>query len=442
MTMRTAADHVQKLLMEAGFSTFKVGGFVRDTLLGREPKDVDVCTAATPDQVAALFPDNYDFVGAHFGVSLLKFGGATIEVATFRKDGQYDDNRRPDSVDLVTDVREDISRRDFTVCALLMDSNGEVVDYVDGRADLENKLIRCVGDPDRRFQEDALRLLRAVRFCASLDFTMEEETFAAVKRNAHLVKNVSVERVAVELEKMLTSGHADVAYDLLLDTGLATYVMPELNAFVGCEHRSTFHPEGDVSNHVRLLLRGLKKGCSVTLALGALLHDCAKPVVMKIGPEHNSFHGHEHVGEGMVREILTRLKFSNDVVDTVASHTKNHMKFFSARKMKRSTLMRFLRTPNFSELLELGRLDCGASCKDFTDVDFVENFLQENVEELNTPRLVNGNDLITMGYTPGPGFKVLLDAVETAQFERMITTREEALEFAKKRAGSVLGKVK
>jgi len=442
LIMRTIAANIIYQLEDAGYKAFFVGGCVRDEKLGLEPKDYDITTSATPDQIAALFPDNYDFVGAHFGVSLLKFEGATIEVATFRKDGQYFDSRRPDSVELVTDVREDISRRDFTVSALLMDTSGNVTDLVGGLADLENKLIRCVGDPDKRFQEDSLRMLRAVRFCTKLGFTLEKETEDAIKRNAHLLVNISVERIAGELAAMLTCGHADVAYNLLLDLGLATYFMPELNAFEGCEHRSSFHPEGDVRQHVCLVLAGLPKDCSVTLALAALTHDIAKPRCLKVGEKHNSFHGHEHVGAIMTEEILRRLKFSNDVIDTVVSHVRNHMKFFVCRQMKRSTMFRFARTPNFSELLALGRLDVGGSNKDFDDVDFAERFIAENTAELNQPRLVTGDDLVAMGYTPGPGFKVLLDAVETAQFERQFTTREDALEFAKKRAKSVLGKVK
>jgi poly(A) polymerase len=428
--MRDAALSVMRVLNAAGFDSFLVGGCVRDTLLSKTPKDFDVTTNATPDQVAALFPDNSDFVGASFGVSLVKLDGFNVEVATFRTDGAYSDNRRPDSVAFATNAREDVTRRDFTVNALLMDVNGKVVDYVGGMADMNLRVLRCVGVADDRFNEDALRMLRAVRFCALHEFELDPDTFTSIKRNAHLAKNLSAERVASELSRMLTSGHADVAFDLLLETGLANVVMPELCDFVGCEHNSSFHPEGDVANHVRLLLRGLPKNCSLTLALSALLHDVAKPRTRgttKEGRTH--FRGHEHVGAGMTNDILRRLKFSNDVVDTVVDHVKNHMKFFVVRQMKRSTLMRFLRTPNFAELLALGKLDVAASNNDFSDLEFVERFLAENADELSRERFVNGDDLIAMGFMPGPNFKVLLDRVETEQLEGRLTTREAALNF-------------
>ena len=434
-TMREAARTVMTALNRAGFSAHFVGGCVRDTLLGLEPHDFDCTTNATPSEVAELFPDNSDFVGAHFGVSLVKVGGCTVEVATWRRDGDYGDGRHPDTVEFTNDVREDVLRRDFTVNALLMDADNNVVDHVNGLTDLNNRVLRCVGVADDRFKEDALRMLRAVRFCACFEFELETDTFVAIKRNAHLVKAVSAERVAGELSKMLTSGHADTAFTLLLETGLADFVLPELPPMVGCEHNSSFHPEGDVANHTRLLLAGLEKGCSLSLALAALLHDVAKPVtrgVTKEGRTH--FRTHEVVGARMAEDVLRRLKFSNDVTDTVVGHVKNHMKFFVARQMKRSTLMRFLRQPNFAELLALGRLDVGASNKDFTDVEFVERFLTENADELNRERLVTGDDLIALGFMPGPNFKVLLETVETEQFEGRLTTREAALNFLRARA--------
>ena len=432
-TFYTAALSVMAALNDAGFEAFMVGGCVRDMLLGREPKDYDVTTNATPEQVSTLF-NNAEFVGSHFGVSLVRVGNFDVEVATYRRDGKYSDNRRPDSVELTMDVNEDVKRRDFTVNALLMNVNGDVVDYVGGKLDLSNRVLRCVGNANDRFNEDALRMLRAVRFCATYEFELDPDTFYAMKHNAHLVANVSAERVNSELSRMLTCGHADVAYDLLLETGLAAVVMPELCDFVGCEHNSSFHPEGDVANHVRLLLRGLKRDCSLTLALAALLHDVAKPRtrgLTKDGRTH--FRTHEMVGAVMTNDILHRLKFSNDVTDKVVSHVKNHMKFFVTRQMKRSTLMRFLRMPNFEELLELGKLDVAASNNDFSDVEFVERFMNENATELKAERLVNGDDLIALGFVPGPNFKLLLEQVETEQLEGRLTTREAALNFLRKR---------
>ncbi len=431
--MRQAATTVLQTLQNAGFQAFFAGGCVRDSLLGLEPHDWDVATSATPDQVAEVFPDS-NFVGSNFGVSVVRVAGFQIETATFRTDGAYTDNRRPDTVKFTLDPREDVRRRDFTVNALLMDLDGNVHDFVGGQKDLANCVLRTVGDPNARFTEDALRLLRAVRFTAKLGFTMDPATKAAVTANATRLATVPGERVSDELGKMLTSGGAHTAFTLLLETGLAAVVLPELLPMVGCEHRSTYHPEGDVANHTRLLLAGLDSGCSVTLALASLLHDVAKPNTLVEHENRNTFHGHETVGADMTRVILRRLKFPNDVVDTVVSHVKNHMKFFCVKQMKRSTLMRFLRTPNFDELLALGRLDVGASNNDFSDVDFVAEFLAVNEVELNRPRLVNGDDLIALGMKPGPNFKVLLDAAETEQFEGRLTTRVEALAFIQARS--------
>ena len=432
-TMREAAFGAVDVLTANGHSAFVAGGAVRDLLLGRVPHDFDVTTSATPTEVAALFPQNYDFVGAHFGVSLLKFGTFTVEVATFRTDGSYADNRRPDSVTLVKDVQLDVARRDFTVGALLMDASGTVFDYVGGVADLENRVLRCVGNPFDRFEEDALRMLRAVRFCAQLGFTMHPETFAAVCANASRVQSVSAERVASELSKMFTSGRADVAFHLLLSTGLAQYVMPELVPMVGCEHNNpVHHPEGDVATHTSLLLAGLSAGCSLTLALAALLHDVGKPACRVVTADGRVvFHGHAEVGAKMAEEILHRLKFSNAVVDTVVSHVANHMRFFAVPQMKRSTLVRFARSLNFTELVEVARLDASASSGDMTAVEFVEQFLREHKEEVHCARLVTGNDLVAMGLTPGPAFKTMLDAVETEQLEGRVTTHEDALEFVR-----------
>ena len=433
--MNENATSVLKRLKDAGFEAYFVGGAVRDLLLGNEPHDWDITTNANDSDILTLFP-NTKKVGSHFGVYLVTENNEEFEVAKFRTDGDYGDGRHPDAVEFTNDVREDVLRRDFTVNALLMDAEDKVVDHVNGLTDLNNRVLRCVGVADDRFKEDALRMLRAVRFCACFEFALDHDTFVAIKHNAHLVTAVSAERVAIELSKMLTSGHADVAFTLLLETGLAEFVLPELLPMVGCEHNSpTFHPEGDVANHTKLLLAGLEKGCSLSLSLAALLHDVAKPVtrgVTKEGRTH--FRTHEVVGARMAEDVLRRLKFSNDVTDIVVGHVKNHMKFFVVREMKRSTLMRFLRMPNFNELLALGRLDVGASNKDFTDMEFVERFLTENADELTRERLVNGDDLIALGFMPGPNFKVLLEQVETEQMEQRLTTREEALNFLRKRS--------
>lgn len=430
--MSKAAQFVLDQLVNAGYESYSAGGCVRDSLLGRLPHDFDIATNATPEQVAQVFPGNAEFVGKHFGVSLVKLYGFQFEVATFRADGVYLDGRHPESVTLTLSAEEDAQRRDFTMNALFMNVDGCVVDFVNGQEDLKNKLVRAVGDPNNRFQEDALRMLRAVRFCCQLGFTLDPATEFALVQNAHLVQQVSEERVAVELEKMLTSGRADLAFDLLVKTGLAKYVMPELLDMVGCEHNSPeYHPEGDVANHTKLLLKNLPQPCTLTLALSALLHDVGKPKTRVVGEKRTSFHHHQDVGAVMSEEILRRLKFSSDVIETVVCYVKNHMKFFNVQMMKKSTLMRFVKTPNFSELKQLAKLDVLASNNNFTDLDFLEKFLEENASALNAVRLVTGNDFVALGFKPGPNFKVMLDAVETEQYEGRVSTRDEALNFVK-----------
>lgn len=438
----TEAKQVLQTLVDAGFESYFVGGCVRDHLLGREAHDWDVTTAATPDQVAQLF-GAAKFVGANFGVSLVRVGDVNVEVATFRTDGAYSDNRRPDSVKFTLDVREDVARRDFTVNALLMDVNGNVHDRMFGvcgffgKEDLEKKVLRTVGDPYERFTEDALRMLRCVRFAAQLNFEVHPDTRQAVKTLAHTVLSVPAERVNVELSKMLTSGNAALAVKLLNDLGLMQFVMPEMVALQGCEQNPEHHPEGDVAVHTNLLLVDLQKDCSVTLALAVLLHDVGKPATAKLSPVtgHNTFHGHAEVGATKAGDMLRRLKFPTNVVDAVVGNVAQHMKFFEVEKMKKSTLARFARQDNFAELLELHRLDCRASNGDLSTHTFVVNFLNEvPAAQLRPERLVTGDDLVQLGFTPGPLFKKLLEAVETAQLEGQVTDQASAFALVRKLA--------
>ena len=428
---------ILKTLNEAGFEAYFVGGAVRDHVLGMEPKDVDIATSATPDQVAELFPGT-EMVGAHFGVSLVKLENEAVEVATFRHDGVYVDNRRPSDVTFTTEVTDDLCRRDFTVNALVMNAEGRVFDYVGGKADAAARVLRCVGDPNDRFEQDALRLMRAVRFACKLDFTIHPDTFAAMKANAHRIRLISVERVRQELEGILTSGHADKGVQLLLDSGLLVHFLPEVAAMVGCEQNPVHHPEGDVFVHTLLLLKGLTKGCSVTLALAALLHDVGKPATFNLKNGQPTFHGHAEVGAFMTREVLTRMRCSNDVVDTVCSAVSQHMHFMVMQDMRKATLLRFVRQPNFDELLALHKLDASAGLVRLENAEFVENLMSELPQEKLTPTpLVNGNDLKAMGLRPGPSFKTFLQEVETAQLEGRVTTKEGALELVRELAVNV-----
>jgi poly(A) polymerase len=430
MTTPTEANHVLTTLSNAGHASFFVGGCVRDSLLGRDVHDWDVTTSATPEQVEVLFPGATKFVGANFGVSLVRVGNVDVEVATFRTDGAYTDNRRPDSVKFTLDVNEDLARRDFTCNALLMNRNGTVLDYVGGQDDMRHKVLRTVGDPMERFTEDALRMLRLVRFAAQLDFTVDNDTALAVRKLAQTVTSVPAERVNVELSKMLTSGNANLAMWLMDELGLLDYVLPDFLAMHRTEQNPDHHPEGNVWNHTMLLLERLPKNCSLTLALAALFHDVGKVGTCKFSEKtgHNTFHGHAEFGAVLAGQILRRMKFANEVVDVVVSHTAQHMKFFEVEKMKRSTLARFVRQDNFAELLELHRLDCVASNGDLSSHKFVVDFLGEVPAcKLSPNRLLTGDDLVAMGFKPGPQFKMLLESVETAQLEGQVHTKQEAV---------------
>jgi len=410
---------------------YLVGGCVRDRLLGIPPKDFDVSTDATPDQIAAYFPGSLQ-VGAHFGVILVtRPGGIQVEVATFRTEGSYSDGRRPDQVQFVRDPALDARRRDFTVNGLLEDPlAGEVLDFVGGRDDLAHKIIRAIGDPEQRFQEDYLRMLRAVRFAARLKFSLDPATLAAIRSQAHRITEISAERIRDELVRMLTDPGARRAFELLDDCRLLEHILPEVKAFQGVQQPPEFHPEGDVWSHVLLMLAELQQP-TVTLALGVLLHDVGKPPTFTVA-DRIRFNGHAEVGALMATQILERLKFSGDDLAQITSLVANHMRFKDVQQMRLSTLKRFLCLPRFQEHLELHRLDCLASNGFTAAYRFVQQKLLEfKEEELRPPRLITGRDLINAGYKPGPDFRVALDAVETAQLEGEIHNREQALAIAR-----------
>jgi poly(A) polymerase len=437
------ATRIARALREQGHSAYLVGGCVRDLLLGREPADFDVATSATPDQVMRLFPRTFA-VGAQFGVVLVPVLGGTegardnysIEVATFRSDGAYSDGRHPDQVQFSHDARLDVQRRDFTINGLLLDPDtAEVLDYVGGREDLRRGVIRAIGEPHQRFSEDKLRMLRAVRFAARFGYAIDDLTFAAVRELAPQIHQVSRERVRDEILKMLTEGHARRAFELLDQSGLLEQVLPEIKKMQGVEQPPQYHPEGDVWVHTLMLLDGLPAGCSKTLALGALLHDVGKPPTFRVAPDRIRFDGHAKVGTRMAEEICRRFRLSNEDTAQVLSLVANHMRFTDLTRMKDSTLKRFFRLPRFEEQLELHRLDCLSSHRDLGLYEFAkEKFHALPAEQIRPTPLITGADLIAAGYQPGPLFKELLTAVEDAQLDGSISTKEEALELARQRA--------
>jgi poly(A) polymerase len=431
--MKAHAISVIRTLRDAGYPAYLVGGCVRDVILGREPADYDVTTRATPEEVIRLFPETYA-VGAQFGVVLVPSPDqtGTVEVATFRSDEGYSDGRRPDSVRYSQDVREDVERRDFTINGLLLDPlTGEVLDYVGGRKDIEARILRTIGDPERRFAEDKLRLLRAVRFAARLGYGVEPATFSAVCKLAPQIHQVSRERVADELNKMLTEGRARQAFALLDATGLLSEVLPEISAMKGVAQPPQYHPEGDVWQHTLLLLENLPHPCSRTQAWGALLHDVGKPPTFRVAPDRIRFDGHVEVGVRMAEEICRRLRFSNADTEQILALIQQHMRFGDLQRMKESTLKKFLRLPKIEEHIEQHRLDCLASHRDLSLYDFArEKLAAIPPEKMRPAPLVTGADLIAQGYVPGPRFKEILAALEDAQLEGRLQTREQAVAWA------------
>jgi poly(A) polymerase len=424
------AIEIVHTLREHCFQAFLVVGCVRDRLLGIVPKDFDVSTDATPSRLLELFP-GAQTVGAHFGVVLVRHtNDVHVEVSTFRSEGSYTDGRRPDRVYFETDPARDAQRRDFTINGLFEDPiTQHVYDYVGGEADLKAKIIRAIGDPERRFAEDHLRLLRAVRFAARLQFRIEESTFKAIQKLAPQICRISAERIRDELTRILTEGGARYGFELLDQTELLSYLLPEVKAFQGVQQPPQYHPEGDVWTHVLIMLEQLRQP-TPTLAWGVLLHDVGKPPTFRLA-DRIRFDGHAEVGAAMARRRLNQLKASNEEAEQVSSLIANHMRFKDVRQMRISTLKRFLRLPYFEEHLELHRLDCLAS-NGYTDAyEFVKQQWESMEEdELQPPRLLTGNDLIKAGYQPGPQFGPALEAVETAQLEGEISTPAQALELA------------
>jgi poly(A) polymerase len=453
-----AAEAILRKLRGEGHQAYLAGGCVRDLLLGRQPTDYDVATSATPDIVLDLFPRTFA-VGAHFGVVLVsaEFDGVPTltEVATFRSDGAYSDGRHPDAVRYTTSAEEDVQRRDFTINGLLLnvpdvpgvpDGLGSpdwrgapanlresVLDYVHGLDDLKFGVLRAIGKPERRFEEDHLRMLRAVRFAARFQFEIDPATHAAIRSLVHKLEAVSRERVRDELTRMLTEGHARLAFELLDQTRLLSQVLPEVSRLKGVAQPPQYHPEGDVWTHTLMLLAQLETGCSMTLAWGALLHDIGKPATYQppSGPDDRiRFNGHVEVGVRIAAEICRRLRFSNEETAQILALIENHMRFADTPRMKTSTLKRFFRLDCFAEHLALHRMDCLASSGNLDFYRFArERYESIPCDQVRPTPLLTGRELIAAGYRPGAAFKAMLHAAEEAQLEGAIHSAEEALDL-------------
>jgi poly(A) polymerase len=433
--LRERGTEVVRQLQVAGFEAYWVGGCVRDFLLGREPGDYDIVTSALPEKIEELFKRTIA-VGRKFGVMVVVEGKHQFQVATFRAEGEYRDGRRPEKVSF-GDAQADASRRDFTVNGLYFDPvAGKLRDWVGGEADLKAKLIRTIGKPEERFNEDYLRLLRAPRLAAQLGFEIEKETVAALKANAARIRGISAERIRDELVKLVRPPHGARGLELLRETGLLKEVLPEIDATVHCEQSPDFHPEGTVFEHLKLMLSKMQKTADPSVPWAVLLHDVAKPVTAskddKTGSIH--FYGHERIGAEMAQDILERLRFPRKQIDEVVDAVRWHMQFKDAKEMRKSTLRRLLMRPTFPLELELHRLDCLGS---HGRLD-VYNFLAEQAKELENqpeirPPLLNGDDLIAMGMRPGPEMGALLAEAREKQLQDELKTRAEARRWAKGR---------
>ena len=429
---RQEAARIVLQLRDAGFEAYFVGGCVRDFVMGVVPSDYDIVTSALPDQVMALF-NRTVAIGAKFGVVAVIAEDHSFEVATFRSDDVYIDGRRPSQVHF-SSAKEDVFRRDFTVNGLLMDPvTEEITDYVDGLADIQEKIIRTIGDPDKRFQEDHLRMLRAIRFTANLNFNLDSFTQESIAKNVAQIQIISSERIQDELRKLLTRGGARRGFELMVQTGMLREILPEVDAMQGVEQPPRFHPEGDVWQHTLIMLEILSEEetrVNPVLAWGVLLHDVGKPVSRTEDENGVHFYGHAKQGEKIADEIMQRLKFSRLQRVTVLDLISQHMDFMNVQKMRPARLKRFLRMPDFDLHLELHRLDCLASHGMLDNYEFCRNQLENlTVEELHPPRLLNGDDLIVMGFAPGKMVGEILRVLEDQQMEGIINSKDEAKIF-------------
>lgn len=426
------AHRIIRKLQNLGFDAVFAGGCVRDMLLEKEPKDFDIATSATPDEVEKAFPNTIP-VGKAFGVVRVNMGGDIFEVATFREDSEGSDGRRPDSVTF-SSMEEDAKRRDFTINGMFFDpEEGELMDFVGGQKDIENGVLRFIGNPLERIEEDKLRILRGVRFAVTKNLKIEDYTLSAIMIMAGSISSVAQERITEEVRKMFKDGDMVKSIELLKETGLLDFVLPEITPMFDSPQNPKWHPEGDVMEHTKLVLKALPEDASEEVKWASLLHDMGKPATITFdedGAIRNK--GHEHIGAKMAEDMLTRMKFSNDFVEKVVWLVDNHMRVKKAPEMRKAKLRRLIGSPEFSSLVELGTADSKASTGRLEWKTFITNFVKKLENEPILPEpLINGRDLIALGMKPGPMFKEILETVSTKQLEGELLTKEEAVNFVK-----------
>ena len=431
--MEEAARRIAARLRESGHVAYFAGGCVRDLVRGLAPKDFDVATDAPPEVVQTIFPHTYA-VGAKFGVIVVVENGTNFEVATFRSDDAYVNGRRPVAVHF-SSPEEDAERRDFTINGMFLDPvANEVIDFVGGRADIEARLVRAIGDPAQRFTEDRLRMLRAVRFATALDYKIDNQTWDALVANAASINEISAERIREELVRIFLSPQRVRGWDLLDSSGLMRAILPEVDAMKGCLQPEQFHPEGDVFQHTRLMLSLLPEKVSAPLVCSVLFHDVAKPVTATVDETGRiRFNEHDRIGAEMTEAIMGRLRFSRAEIDATVEMVRQHMVFKDVPKMRVAKLKRFMARPTFEDELELHRVDCASSHRMMDNYEFLLRKREEFANEpIIPPPLVRGDDLIALGLKPGPRFGEILEAVETRQLEGTLRSREEALDWLKR----------
>ncbi len=424
-----AAVEAVQLLKNAGYAALWAGGCVRDQIMGATPKDYDIVTDATPEQTLELFPHSIG-IGKAFGVIKALVNGIYFEIATFRQDKGYSDGRHPDRVTFV-DEQSDAARRDFTINAILYDPLKELYhDHVNGRADIDASIIRCVGIPADRFREDHLRMLRAVRFANTLGFQIHQDTADAIRQNAHLASGLSAERIQQELTRLFTeTKKPGDALLMLHDLGLLQVILPEVAAMKGQEQPPEFHPEGDVFAHTVIMLNMLAAPSS-QLIFATIFHDVGKPATAVQASDRIRFNGHASKGADMTEEIMRRLRFSSADTETVSYCVRNHMRFIDVQRMRPSTLRKLVGAPTFPIELELHRLDCRASHGDISNYEFLVEF-QEKIaaEPVLPPPWLAGRDIIALGVEEGPEIGRLLQKAYDAQLDSKFENRTVLLQW-------------